>query len=102
MKSPQCPNCKSTNLAIENQPNGGAHCLSCGWLGKYSLCFHSSLKTISDVTKHVEVLLARAKTAEIDVHNHMARLMALGSIATLETLLQWIAQENNLDGVADD
>lgn len=39
MKSPQCPNCKSTNLAVEKQPGGGAHCLSCGWMGKYSLCF---------------------------------------------------------------
>lgn len=97
MKNPQCPNCKSSNLAVEKQPNGGAHCLSCGWQGKYSLCFSSNLKTTSEIIAEIEkrissidLVIGAMKTVSYKEeigHNRDA----------LESLLSWITQENNLD-----
>lgn len=38
-QKPQCPNCKSNDLAIERRPDGNAICRSCGWQGYYKECF---------------------------------------------------------------
>lgn len=41
MSKPKCPNCDSSTLSVERRPDGDARCATCGWHGKYALCFDS-------------------------------------------------------------
>jgi hypothetical protein len=102
MKNAQCPNCKSTNLAVEKQPNGSAHCLSCNWGGKYSLCFYSSLKSSEEIIQEIEKRISSIDLV-IGAMKTVSYKQEIGhNRDALESLLSWITQENNLDGLADD
>ena len=41
MSEPRCPSCDSSTLSVERRPDGDARCATCGWHGKYALCFDS-------------------------------------------------------------
>lgn len=93
MKTIKCPNCGSKNLGVEKRLDGDAKCLDCHWFGKYSLCFNSVLKTPEQIIEEIERRLN--ENAAIPSRHYTEKHQ--GESNSLECLLSWITQENNLD-----